>query len=91
MPLIITELDSATELAGTVFGAAFGHPIPQFPRHFVAFHRAADGERNGTLAAVIGTPGIVHEGSNRWLLPRYVCGADWRSPEELARMLTGET
>jgi hypothetical protein len=42
MPLIIAEVDSATELAGSLFAARYGHAIPQFPRHFVAFHRAAD-------------------------------------------------
>lgn len=49
------------------------------------------GERNGTLAALTATPGTSHDGSNRWLLPRYTCGVDWRSPEDLARILAAET
>jgi hypothetical protein len=42
MALIITEVDRATELAGHLFATTFGHPIPESPRHFVAFHRTAD-------------------------------------------------
>ena len=48
------------------------------------------GEHNGTLAALTATPGTSHDGSNRWLLPRYTCGVDWRSPEDLARILAAE-
>lgn len=42
MSLHIIEVDHATALAGNLFAATFGHRIPEFPRHFVAFHRAAD-------------------------------------------------
>jgi hypothetical protein len=40
--LIILEVDDATEIAGELFHAAFAEPVPRFPRHFVAFARAAD-------------------------------------------------
>jgi peptidoglycan/xylan/chitin deacetylase (PgdA/CDA1 family) len=34
--------------------------------------------------AALGTyPGLVTEQSNRWNLPRFVCGRDWRTPDEL--------
>lgn len=42
--LSIEEVDDATALAGELFQRSFGHPIPDFPRHFVALGRAADGE-----------------------------------------------
>lgn len=48
-----------------------------FPQH---------GERNGTIAAFTGTPGPLHEASDRWRLPRYTCGMDWHSTGELARI-----
>jgi hypothetical protein len=37
MSLIIVEVDDATLLAGKLFETRFGHPVPSFPRHFVAF------------------------------------------------------
>ncbi len=49
-----------------------------FPRH---------GDVHGTIAAFTGRPGPVHAGSDRWRLPRYTCGMDWRSTEELARLV----
>ena len=40
------------------------------------------------LRAAFGTgPEPVTRDSNRWNLPRYVCGHHWRSPDELARLL----
>ncbi len=32
-------------------------------------------------------PGSMHAGSDRWYLPRYVCGEHWRDPAELAAVL----
>jgi hypothetical protein len=43
--------------------------------------------RTGVRAAFNTTPSHVARGANRWLLPRYVCGAHWKSPEELRRIL----
>jgi len=39
MSLIIVEVDDADALAGELFFTTFGHPIPRFPRHFVALQR----------------------------------------------------
>ena len=49
-----------------------------FPQH---------GERGGTVAAFTGNPAPLHEQSDRWRLPRYTCGMDWHSTEELARIV----
>ncbi len=41
-----------------------------------------------TVAAGFSTdPEPITSGANRWALPRYVCGAHWRSPAELERLL----
>jgi peptidoglycan/xylan/chitin deacetylase (PgdA/CDA1 family) len=49
-----------------------------FPRHG-SLHRCR---------AAFGTgQGPVHQDSDRWNLPRLVCGRDWQSPEELIRLL----
>ena len=40
------------------------------------------------LRAAFGTvPAPVESGSDRWNLPRYVCGQHWQTPEELRRLL----
>lgn len=44
----------------------------------------------GLAAAVSSAPlaaGFVTDESERWLVPRLVCGHDWKSPEELERLL----
>jgi hypothetical protein len=42
MSLTIIEVDNATPLAGGLFWQTFGHAIPEFPRHFVAFYHAPE-------------------------------------------------
>ena len=44
-------------------------------------------ERHGTVAAFTGRPAPIHAQSDRWRLPRYTCGLDWRSTAELARIV----
>lgn len=42
---------------------------------------------HGLTAAFTTQPEVLHESSNPWLLPRFVCRADWKSPEQLASIL----
>jgi len=44
-------------------------------------------EQHRCLAAFGTEPGFIHSGSDRWCLPRFVCGYHWRSPEDLAALL----
>jgi len=38
--------------------------------------------------AALGTqPGYVTQDSNRWNMPRFICGRDWQSPEQLLSLL----
>ena len=42
--------------------------------------------------AAVGTrPGWVTQDSNRWNLPRFVCGRDWQSPDQLLSLLSGNS
>lgn len=43
--------------------------------------------RHGYQAAFTIDDRHVSRDDSRWLLPRYVCGRDWKSPEELERIL----
>ena len=47
------------------------------------------GERHRTLAAFAADGGFVTRASSRWFVPRFVCGAHWRDPAELERILRG--
>ncbi len=42
---------------------------------------------HGTIAAFSSNPGVVTATSDRWKLPRNICGTDWTSPEGLAALL----
>lgn len=41
----------------------------------------------GVRAAFTTEPMHATSSSNRWMIPRYVCGSHWHSPEELTRIL----
>jgi peptidoglycan/xylan/chitin deacetylase (PgdA/CDA1 family) len=45
------------------------------------------GDAHGTIAAFTGRPGPIHAAGDRWRLPRYTCGMDWRSTEDLVRLV----
>jgi len=45
------------------------------------------GQEHHCLAALGTRPGLVSAQSNRWDLPRFVCGRDWSSPAELLATL----
>jgi peptidoglycan/xylan/chitin deacetylase (PgdA/CDA1 family) len=44
---------------------------------------------HGCRAALGTDPGPVTPSSNRWNLPRYVCGRDWTSSEQLLALIQG--
>ncbi len=52
-----------------------------FPRR-ISEHRS-----RGALGT---QPGWVTRDSNRWNLPRFVCGRDWQSPDQLLGLLQGD-
>jgi peptidoglycan/xylan/chitin deacetylase (PgdA/CDA1 family) len=65
----------------------FAYPYGDASRYVREEYLPQHGERGGTVAAFTGGGGPLHEGSNRWYLPRYCCGTEWTSPEGLARIL----
>lgn len=65
----------------------FAYPYGQssaFLRDDYLPRRAAD---HGLVAAFGTEPRMMRATDSRWNLPRFVCGADWRSTDELARLL----
>ncbi|MBE7522248.1 MAG: polysaccharide deacetylase family protein [Burkholderiales bacterium] len=70
--------------ASPYFAYPFGHHNAFLARDYLP----AVGE--GVCAAAFTTePRLVAPGDSRFLLPRFVCGADWRSPDELLERLRG--
>jgi len=70
--------------AGTsLFAYPYGESSDYLVREYFPLH----GARLGIQAAFTCDPSPVTEGCNRWRLPRYVFGRDWKSPDELARIL----
>jgi len=80
LPFItIEEVDDAAPLAGALFQRKFGHPIPDYPRHFVAFHHSPDRPRS--------VVGYLH------YLPHedvYLCGGMCVDNSAYRRMTTAE-
>jgi len=70
--------------AGT---ALFAYPYGESSDYLVREYFPLHGARLGNQAAFTCEPSPVTEGCNRWRLPRYVFGRDWKSSDELARIL----
>lgn len=65
------------------FAYPFGESSAYIREEFFPRHRDAHGCR-----AALGTePGTVSRDTNRWDLPRYVCGRDWTSSNKLLDLL----
>lgn len=70
---------------GSLFAFPYGESSDYLVREYLP--HCTDEHR---LRAAFGTaPAPVTARSDRWNLPRYVCGEHWRSPAELARLLRG--
>jgi hypothetical protein len=65
----------------------FAYPFGASSDYLANEYFPNDRAEHGVAAAFTTEPGIIHRDSNRWLLPRYVCGAHWKSPEELGTIL----
>lgn len=68
-----------TALFAYPYGESNGYLTNEyFPRH---------GEELGIRAALTAEPAFISPGCDRWAMPRFVCGRDWTSPDELGAIL----
>ena len=65
------------------FAYPFGESSDYIRDEFFPLH----GDEHRCLAAISTDPGLVTSQSNRWNLPRFVCGRDWSNPRELLSVL----
>ena len=76
-------IESRTGRWPVYFAYPFGESSAYIRDSFFPDHA----EVHGCRAALGTDPGPVTRQSNRWNLPRYVCGRDWKSPAELLYLL----
>ena len=65
----------------------FAYPYGEYSDYLVECYlpECAPEHRQQAAFTTGGEP--VHDGSNRWTLPRFVCGQHWRTPEEFQAIL----
>jgi len=74
------------QLTGTYPGL-FAYPFGESSRYIRSEYFPSKQAGHRCLAAVGTNPGLVSETSDRWNLPRFVCGRDWCNPSELLSAL----
>lgn len=70
-----------------VWPRLFAYPWGQASEFLRTVYFPAVRDRHGCLAAFGTEADWMHCGSDRWYLPRFVCGQHWRSPDDLAALL----
>jgi peptidoglycan/xylan/chitin deacetylase (PgdA/CDA1 family) len=64
----------------------FCYPFSHVPAYLREDYFPRHKEEHGMLAALADGAQPVTADSDRWCLPRYICGHHWKSPEELVRI-----
>jgi hypothetical protein len=79
--------DYIAQRAPSPSAALFAYPNGEWNEYLAHEWLPGDGRAMGIEAAFTIAPGFIAPGADRWTLPRFTCGDDWRSPEELGRIL----
>ncbi len=85
------QFTKAGEYIGSVLGnrpSLFAYPYGSASDYVVNEYLPKYQSRHRFRAAFTTEPKAVSKADNKWLLPRFVCGHDWRSPQELIEILT---
>ena len=69
----------------------FAYPFGESSEYMRSEYFPTHGNQHQCVAAIGTNPGLVSAQSNRWNLPRFVCGRDWSNPAELLAILGVET
>lgn len=84
------QFTTAGEYIGSVLGSRpslFAYPYGSASDYVVNQYLPKYQSQHQFRAAFTTEPRAVSKGDSIWLLPRFVCGPDWRSPEELKYIL----
>jgi len=85
--LQVEAAQAAIERAAGLRPRLFAYPYGEVPVMLADHYLPTHSQRHGLRAAFTTEPAPVTEGCDRWRLPRYVCGRDWRSGAELQALL----
>lgn len=77
----------APNASASLFGYPYGHVNRYLPCEY--FPRQARADTPFVQAAFGTGAGFITRGSDRWNLPRFVCGWHWKSADQLAAILAG--
>lgn len=83
---VVRAAESITEITGRrprYFAYPFGESSEYIRNTFFPDFR----DQHGCRAALGTEPGAVSRETDRWNLPRYVCGRDWDDPRKLLQLL----
>jgi hypothetical protein len=75
------------EKAAGIRPSFFAYPWGQASEYLVEEFMPNNRQNHRLRAAFSIEPKHVTKRENRWFLPRYVCGRDWKSPEQLEEIL----
>lgn len=84
------EIDQASDYIAERSGRRpeyFAYPYGQASDYLREVYFPQRAARLGIRAALGCDPEPVSKSSDRWFLPRYMCGRDWKQPNELAHIL----
>jgi len=65
----------------------FAYPYGEWNDYLVRDYLPHHAHEHRLRAAFTGEPHPVEANSDRWLLPRYICGHHWKTPGDLERLL----
>lgn len=68
-------------------GTLFAYPYGEWSDYLVRDYLPRHAHEHRLRAAFSGEPHPVEADSERWLLPRYICGPHWKTPGDLERLL----
>ncbi|MBC8023378.1 MAG: polysaccharide deacetylase family protein, partial [Burkholderiales bacterium] len=67
----------------------FAYPYGEANRYLVSDYFPRNGADLRIIAAFTGRAGFLSQKTNRWAVPRFIFGRDWKSPAGLDRILEG--
>jgi peptidoglycan/xylan/chitin deacetylase (PgdA/CDA1 family) len=84
---VVCAHDYIERLAPNPGTCLFAYPFGDFSRYLAEEYFPKHQDSHHTIAAFTTEPAVITDWSNRWLLPRYVCGVHWNSQEDFQALL----
>lgn len=89
--LQVEQAAAAIKATAGVWPNVFAYPFGESSTYIRERYFPGRQEQHGCRAALGTDPGYISLDSDRWNLPRYVCGRDWRSSGQLIDLISQQT